>query len=43
LSFEREIDPDSAKAELNDGVLTLTAKVADAKHRAAKKVSVASR
>jgi HSP20 family molecular chaperone IbpA len=44
LSFEREIDPNSAKAELKDGVLTLTAKVADAKHRAAaKKVGVASR
>jgi HSP20 family protein len=41
LSFAREIDPDSAKAELRDGVLTLTAKVADAKHRAAKEVVVA--
>jgi HSP20 family protein len=43
LCFSKEVDPDSANAELKDGVLTLTAKVAAAKHAAAKKISVASR
>jgi HSP20 family molecular chaperone IbpA len=32
LCFSQEIDPDSANAEFKDGVLTLTAKVATAKH-----------
>jgi len=42
LCFSKEIDPDTASAELKDGVLTLTAKVAAAKRAGARKISVAS-
>lgn len=44
VQFGKSIDPGSAKAELKDGVLTLTAKVAEAKKAAgAKTVKVAAR
>ena len=43
LRFSREIDPASANADFKDGVLTITAKVADAKNTGAKKIRVAAR